>query len=238
MKTLLFILLFNISAISFAQDPKLFENEWFLHNITIGGTDYFPPGMNGEAAIINLSIEMDLIGTTVCDTRGAEITDFDDINNSFSVGSFSSLAIDCLFIENQIFQDLYFNDFYKWEEPSNTYHYIIEEGLNSTKSLTLTNEDGNQAIYGDEILSSEDFQNSQFAIYPNPTKEKLFLSTTNAAGNVNVKIFSTEGKLLSVLNVIFENQTPIDVSNLTSGIYFLHIEDENGNTTIKKFIKE
>ncbi|UCA57711.1 T9SS type A sorting domain-containing protein [Aequorivita iocasae] len=47
-----------------------------------------------------------------------------------------------------------------------------------------------------------------------------------------------EGKLLSVQNVTLENQTSIDVSNLTSGIYFLNIEDENGNTTTKKFIKQ
>jgi hypothetical protein len=78
----------------------------------------------------------------------------------------------------------------------------------------------------------------QFSIYPNPVKQTLILNSLNGMGKVNFKIFSTEGKLLSTMSLDFENQTSIDVSNLSNGIYFLNIEDESGNTITKKFIKE
>lgn len=135
MKTLLYIIVFNLSAITFAQDPQLFENEWYLHKLIINGTEFFPPGINGEAKIVNLIITENIIGTTVCDSRGADILSFDDINNNFSVGPFSSLAVECVFWENQIFQNLYFNDFFKWSEPSNTYHYQIDIGPYDSKTL-------------------------------------------------------------------------------------------------------
>ncbi len=76
------------------------------------------------------------------------------------------------------------------------------------------------------------------SLSPNPSKNELFLTSKNTVGNLKIKIFNIEGKLLSTENIVLENQTSIDVSQLTNGIYFLNIEDENGNTTIKKFIKQ
>lgn len=77
-----------------------------------------------------------------------------------------------------------------------------------------------------------------FNLYPNPAKNKLFLTSKNTTENLKIKIFNIEGNLLGTQDVAFEKQTSINVSQLVSGIYFLNIEDENGNTTIKKFIKE
>jgi hypothetical protein len=77
-----------------------------------------------------------------------------------------------------------------------------------------------------------------YSIHPNPAKSELFITAQNTAGNLKVKIFNIEGKLLSTHNLEVANQNSIDVSSLTSGIYFLNIEDENGNTTTKKFIKQ
>ncbi len=76
------------------------------------------------------------------------------------------------------------------------------------------------------------------SLFPNPTKNELFLTSNNTAGSLKLKIFNIEGKLLSNQNIAVEKETSIDVSQLSSGIYFLNIEDENGNTTIKKFIKQ
>ncbi|SRX72318.1 T9SS type A sorting domain-containing protein [Aequorivita antarctica] len=87
-------------------------------------------------------------------------------------------------------------------------------------------------------LSLTDLKRANFSLYPNPAKDKLFLSATNPTENLKVKIFNIEGKLLSTKNGKLENQIFIDVSNLSSGMYFINIEDENGNTVVKKFIKE
>lgn len=82
-----------------------------------------------------------------------------------------------------------------------------------------------------------DLKSANFSLYPNPVKEKLFLSITNTTTNLKIKIFNIEGKLLIIENVAFKNRVSLDVSQLSRGIYFLNIEDENGNTAIKKFVK-
>ena len=97
---------------------------------------------------------------------------------------------------------------------------------------------GDQAIYGDHILSSQDFHKTQFFIHPNPVKSQIFLTSKSTTGNLKVKIFNLEGKLLSTQDVVLENQTSIDVSSLISGIYFLNVEDESGYMEVKKFLKE
>lgn len=239
MKNIIFLLISSLMYFSsYAQDPQLFENNWYLHKIIINGVDFFPPGTNGEASTINLYINENNISSTVCDTRGADITEFDDVNNNFTVGIFVSLADDCIYNENQIFQDLYFDDFFRWIELTNTYQYQIEIGSDDSRTLTLTNSDGNQAIYGDEILGLRSFNNLSFSIFPNPANETLVLNATNKIDNLNIQIFTTEGKLLTTQNLDFNHQVSIDVSNLSSGIYFLNIEDDNGNLTVKKFIKK
>ena len=58
MKTLLYILLFNISAISFAQDPLLFETNWFLMELTVDNTN-IPIPNNSEMDLVTLNLFMD-----------------------------------------------------------------------------------------------------------------------------------------------------------------------------------
>lgn len=80
--------------------------------------------------------------------------------------------------------------------------------------------------------------NGLFSIYPNPAKNELFLSSKNNNGNLKVKIFNIQSKLLNTQNLEFEKQASIDTSSLANGIYFLNIEDVNGKIEIMKFIKE
>lgn len=106
----------------------------------------------------------------------------------------------------------------------------------------------NQFPYSDwvaDVTFSEDCTlglpkngDGNFSLFPNPAKNELLLNSKNTTGKLNIKIFNIEGKLLSSQNLVFEKQVAVDVSNLSSGIYFLNIEDERGNITNKKFIKE
>jgi len=126
-----------------------------------------------------------------------------------------------------------------YENPhNNPFDYIIVPNGDHF-SLTVANVYGDQAIYGTQpILSAGSFHRNAVAVYPNPVKTKLNITTTTLQENLVLKTFTIKGKLLSTQNVVFKKETSIDVSGLSSGIYFLKIEDGNGNTTIKKFIKE
>ena len=81
-------------------------------------------------------------------------------------------------------------------------------------------------------LSTNDYDfNSSVKIYPNPVKNTLHVS-----GNTieTVDVYSINGK--HILSQQLSTQT-IDVSNLANGMYFVNLKDANGNTAIKKFIK-
>ena len=87
-------------------------------------------------------------------------------------------------------------------------------------------------------LGITELKNLNLNLYPNPAQNELFITAQNTTENLKIKIFNIEGKLLSAQSITLQDQKAIDVSQLLNGIYFLNIEDENGNTTIKKFIKQ
>ena len=237
MKLLLYILLFHVGTISFAQDPQLFENPWYLQKLIINGENYFPPhNSDVENILLGFSENPYYIETSVCSGIATDINEID--NESFETHGFAIIPIDCTLQETFVFESRYFNDFFHWQVP-HTFGYVVEPRTNNTKVLTLTNQENNQAIYGDEALNVQYIEEVHFSLYPNPVKNDLIIATSNARSqNLTLKIFNIEGKLLSAQNVELTNQASINVSQLKSGIYFLNIEEENGNTAIKKFIKE
>ena len=94
-------------------------------------------------------------------------------------------------------------------------------------------------VYSEDcILGVSENNSSTYSIHPNPAKNELFITAQNTTQNLKIKIFNIEGKFLAKQTLEAANKTSIDVSKLVSGIYFLYIEDENGNTTTKKFIKQ
>lgn len=233
---ILFFLTSLIYNTSLAQDPQLFENDWYLSKLNIDGMEY-PAPQNDEIDFIQLVIVGELFTSEICDElfQGDEVTISNtEINiSNFIVTGFN----DCTIPENVNYTDLYLSQFFNTQLSNRIFSYIIESN-GTDLALTLTNEEGYKAFYGNTPLSVNGYDVSRFAIFPNPLKDILNIISTELMENINIKIYSTEGKLLKVENFNLENQTSIDVLNLSSGIYFLNIEDERGNTTIKKFVKE
>ena len=85
-----------------------------------------------------------------------------------------------------------------------------------------------------DVLSSASFsQIDGLKMYPNPTKNNLFIETA-LNGDIIVSIVNMLGK--EVVNTTVVNNT-VNVSNLTSGIYNVKITEE-GKTSTKKLIIE
>jgi hypothetical protein len=87
------------------------------------------------------------------------------------------------------------------------------------------------------VLSSGSFEANQIAVYPNPSKGIFHFSF----GNLNptkIEVYDVSGKLIQQKNnlEVQNNQTNIDVSNASNGIYFVKITTEN-NTITKRIIK-
>jgi hypothetical protein len=90
------------------------------------------------------------------------------------------------------------------------------------------------AITVEVTLGRGEFDNVMFKVYPNPTKNILFVSCNQEVSTVEV--YNMIGQ--KVTNVILNaNEGQVDMSNLASGAYFVKVAADNATKTIK-VIKE
>lgn len=86
-------------------------------------------------------------------------------------------------------------------------------------------------------LGAEDFTVlDQINLYPNPSNGLFTISKNNLTPITKIRVFDTNAKLLKVITSEFNNDNnSIDLSELSSGMYFLEISNET-NQTVKKII--
>ena len=72
-----------------------------------------------------------------------------------------------------------------------------------------------------------------FNIYPNPVNDKLYIETQTQT--LTVEIYDVYGRQQSMVNG--QQSTVIDVTSLNSGIYFVKVVTENGET-VQRFVKK
>jgi len=88
-------------------------------------------------------------------------------------------------------------------------------------------------------LESNDFLQSQFTLYPNPTKGSFTIQFKDLANSFSVEVFDVTGK------TIYENNYDqsanlsqvINLDNATSGVYFVNIKSDKGIVTKKLIIQ-
>ncbi|MEE1897489.1 PQQ-dependent sugar dehydrogenase [Flavobacterium rakeshii] len=108
-------------------------------------------------------------------------------------------------------------------------------------NFTTFGEDANGELYitgmsgiiyhiKDANLGLEDVNGSQFAIYPNPASQNLFIKNNTVNTPLErAHIYDTSGKVL--LNKPLENieLNSLDISGLSNGLYILALTDANGS---------
>jgi Flp pilus assembly pilin Flp len=89
-------------------------------------------------------------------------------------------------------------------------------------------------ISNSKTLGFENIQLNELdlIVYPNPVKEELQLQLSNSLEFKNVKLYNVFGQY-----ILQSNKTTVDVSSLSTGIYFVLIETNQGKA-VKKIIKE
>ena len=79
-------------------------------------------------------------------------------------------------------------------------------------------------------------QTSSFNIYPNPVSDKLVIETEETIEAVT--IYTITGVIVGQQSTVNSQQSlSIDVTNLNSGVYFMKVVTENGET-VQRFIKK
>jgi len=92
----------------------------------------------------------------------------------------------------------------------------------------------NVVLNADHVVGVEEL-NSIVDIYPNPASS--FLNIRNVAAFSNITILNAVGQVvLSQKNNA--NLISVNTENYNSGLYFIRLQTETGETIIKKFIKE
>jgi hypothetical protein len=88
------------------------------------------------------------------------------------------------------------------------------------------------------ISDDEPVQNDSLKVYPNPAKNHFTISVLKATMS-SIEILSISGiKVFSREMDKGTKEETIDVSNLTSGIYFINVTGENGRNYTAKLMKE
>src|SRR5690606_6035655 len=87
------------------------------------------------------------------------------------------------------------------------------------------------------VLSGESFLAQKFNLYPNPATTMVNI-TNNENRLVNkIEVYDTTGKLINTQNYNNEAEIQLNVENLASGTYMLHLQTNEG-TAVKKLVKK
>jgi len=127
------------------------------------------------------------------------------------------------------------------EGEQNSYQakdYEIRQGKTYQYRLKQIDLSG-QFVYSEIETVKVDLQNSAVIVYPNPTRETIFIERNNEELRPStLRIYSSTGRLFMERKISVE-KTELNLSSLPSGIYFIEIFKEEGEQEImKKLVKE
>jgi Secretion system C-terminal sorting domain len=228
------ILTFLVCSPLVAQDSRLFENTWYLHDLVIDGSSNIPP-INNEIPFVPADFFPNgEVQTGMCAETGVgQLAYFG--TNEFDVISIAFLTGGCNQNEpfNQQYSSLYIG-FWSYLEGNGIINYEIIEG-SQNRTLIITGPNGDHGIYRNELLSTSDFEKGlDFVILPNPVKDILEVQCSDSQPIVSIEIFDHLGRLvLKTENV----SNSLDVSALESGIYLVKVTQNSKFSATKRLLK-
>lgn len=130
------------------------------------------------------------------------------------------------------------NGFYKYTIVGPTsVNIVFNNGKTGSANQTpdlLNKTDGYSYTWGAAArMSNPENSKTKLVVYPNPVSDILQISSPSAI--LNFKITNIQGAVLQQGKPI---ENTIDVSNLSSGLYFLQMKLENGEEQIQRVIKK
>ncbi len=80
-------------------------------------------------------------------------------------------------------------------------------------------------------------QTVDLSMYPNPGSEYLIISGQNMT-NATVSICSISGQTMLSNQVENESEAVVNIKDLSAGVYFAHVQFQDGGKSVKQFIKK
>lgn len=212
-----------------SQQPALTSNTWNLQKVTLNNVDHFFPS-SVSTIYATATFSANSLQSVICNSLSSSVTynnnQINFISSGLTLGSCPNFNNN----EYNIFEGYYFGQFFGGNTSNGFYStntYLIEN-VNNQLRLTLTNPNGDKAIFWAGSLSVRDSELNVIKVYPNPVEDKLFIDSKSSF--LKIKLYDLLGNLIldkkiSKEKVYFELKT----TDLTGGIYFLNVKDDKGN---------
>jgi hypothetical protein len=75
-------------------------------------------------------------------------------------------------------------------------------------------------------------------LFPNPGDDQIQIITYGLEGYKKISVITPEGKMVKYINHYGENTIQLDVSELSSGVYFINVSDREGKTHQSTWVKK
>ncbi|EPR73367.1 hypothetical protein ADIWIN_1397 [Winogradskyella psychrotolerans RS-3] len=85
---------------------------------------------------------------------------------------------------------------------------------------------------------AENNLNSQYLLFPNPSKDIVSLSFSSKQSNIEVTVLDIFGKMVLMQKEQHVSTLELNISALEKGVYFVKVKDDKGQWGSKKIIKE
>jgi len=124
----------------------------------------------------------------------------------------------------------------------------VDIAATSGSTATVPNTAATTGLFDNIIISNTDVDSllglaatpaivaNQLSAYPNPANDVVTISNDNSIAMQSAQIVDINGRTIKTVNLNGVSQATINVSELTSGIYFMNITTERGKIS-KKIIK-
>ena len=87
------------------------------------------------------------------------------------------------------------------------------------------------------VLSAESFLASHFSMYPNPASNIVTITNSENLLVQQIAVYDTTGKLITTENYNSKTEIQLNIEDLASGTYLLHLKTNEG-TAVKKLVKK
>ncbi|MBD8083710.1 T9SS type A sorting domain-containing protein [Chryseobacterium caseinilyticum] len=212
-----------------AQQPALTGNTWNLEKVILNNVDhFFPSSVSTIYATATFSVNS--LHSVICNSMSATVT-YNNNQINF-IGSGLTLGSCPNFNNNEynVFEGYYFGQFFGSNTsngfyPTNTY---LIENINNQLKLTLTNPNGDKAIFWAGNLAVHDSEYNIINVYPNPVKDKLLINAKSSF--LKITLYNLSGSMILDKKIIKDKVNfELDMTDLVSGIYFLNVKDDQEN---------